>query len=165
MGKLAREYLPSADSIQTACKVEDYVSGEMHIRNFCLKELSNAIVFGMSKKFYGLAAVATLFSHLKFNGASGIRPNGIKFKLATCDDSMIIDSFSAKNLELVKSLTYEREGPTLLSFLKKTKTSMGFRFLRAQIMQPCTSQEAIISRQELIKGCQYHCYVMSFSCH
>ncbi len=64
---------------------------------------------------------------------------------------MILDRQAQRSLELVSSLSGQKNGPTLLSCIDQTLTSMGGRALYQWIIRPLLNAEEILKRQESIQ--------------
>ncbi|KAJ3377261.1 MutS protein msh4 [Lobulomyces angularis] len=73
----------------------------------------------------------------------------IKFKYQTIDGLMMIDSLTAKNLELVSNIS-DYKGPTLFSTLNHCMTPMGPRLLRMNILQPLNDEATIEARLDAV---------------
>ena len=65
--------------------------------------------------------------------------------------SMIIDSSTNRNLELLETLREKQKKGSLLWVLDKTRTAMGARLLRSWIEQPLIDQKAIHARQDAVE--------------
>ncbi len=65
--------------------------------------------------------------------------------------SMQLDPSTIRNLELVRPLSEDRRGPTLLSVLDRTVTAMGSRLLRQWIVRPLLDTGPIQSRLESVE--------------
>ncbi|MEJ2230860.1 MAG: DNA mismatch repair protein MutS [Nitrospirales bacterium] len=67
------------------------------------------------------------------------------------EHEMQLDQTTLRNLEILKPVSEQRQSPTLLTTLDKTKTPMGTRLLRQWIVRPLTQVAAIQLRQEAVK--------------
>ncbi len=67
------------------------------------------------------------------------------------EHEMQLDQTTLRNLEVLKPVSEQRQSPTLLTTLDKTKTPMGTRLLRQWIVRPLTQVTAIQLRQEAVK--------------
>jgi DNA mismatch repair protein MutS len=65
--------------------------------------------------------------------------------------SMQLDPSTIRNLELVRPLSEDRRGPTLLSVLDRTVTAMGSRLLRQWIVRPLLDTGPIQGRLESVE--------------
>jgi len=63
---------------------------------------------------------------------------------------MYIDRLTARNLELLHSLSGQKESPTLFSIVDRTVTSMGSRLLRQWISRPLLDLHSIQARQKAV---------------
>jgi DNA mismatch repair protein MutS len=64
--------------------------------------------------------------------------------------AMHLDTATIRNLELLKSLSEDRQDATLLAVLEKTVTAMGSRLLREWIVRPLLHPAAIQARHEAV---------------
>ncbi|MCA9498106.1 MAG: DNA mismatch repair protein MutS [Nitrospira sp.] len=67
------------------------------------------------------------------------------------EHEMQLDQTTLRNLEVLKPVSEQRQSPTLLTTLDKTKTPMGTRLLRQWIVRPLTQVTSIQLRQEAVK--------------
>ncbi len=70
--------------------------------------------------------------------------------LYTAGDRLVLDDAAVRNLELVRTLDGERRG-SVLDLLDETKTPMGARALRSQLLEPLTDVERIRRRHDAIE--------------
>ena len=70
--------------------------------------------------------------------------------LYTAGDRLVLDDAAVRNLELVRTLDGERRG-SLLHLLDETKTPMGARALRSQLLEPLTDIERIRRRHDAVE--------------
>lgn len=68
----------------------------------------------------------------------------------TAGDRLVLDDAAVRNLELVRTLDGERRG-SLLELLDETKTPMGARTLRSQLLEPLTDIERIRRRHDAVE--------------
>ena len=65
-------------------------------------------------------------------------------------DSMLMDTATQRNLELISSLRDSGSEGTLLSVMDRTYTPMGARFMRQAITRPLISVDAVLARQKTV---------------
>ena len=70
--------------------------------------------------------------------------------LYAAGDRLVLDDAAVRNLELVRTLDGERRG-SLLDLLDETKTPMGARALRSQLLEPLTDIERIRRRHDAVE--------------
>jgi DNA mismatch repair protein MutS len=105
--------------------------------------------FGFDDAEAGTGAAGALLGYLKELKGTGLSQI---FKLARyrqCD-FLFMDDTTIRNLELTRSIRTGTEESSLLENLKRTETSMGLRFLRANLLRPLTRPEAIRARHEAV---------------
>lgn len=68
---------------------------------------------------------------------------------------MMIDTETARNLELVGNMKNKKSKNSLFGILNHTYTSMAARLLRANILAPITSQNMVNIRLDAVEG-GYH---------
>ena len=66
-------------------------------------------------------------------------------------DYLLIDESTKQNLELLKTLSGEKSGPTLLSVLDRTETAMGGRLLKNWINYPLINTDLIYARLNAVE--------------
>ncbi len=97
-----------------------------------------------------ICSAGALISYLKLTQKhSLININSIAIKNSS--ESMMLDTNTIRNLELIKTIRDNKKYGTLLWLLDKTKTSMGARLLNSWILSPLNSAEAIRYRLEGVK--------------
>ncbi|KAJ1497639.1 MutS protein msh4 [Coelomomyces lativittatus] len=74
----------------------------------------------------------------------------VNFHLEPISGTMMIDTFTARTLELVRSTLPAQSKTTLFDTLNFTKTMMGARLLRWTILQPLTDLETIENRLDAV---------------
>lgn len=94
-------------------------------------------------RYYALASVAALFSHVA--GAMQMAPRSICFQVQQPESFMLVDQQTAKALELVAPIG-PKNSATLLSAIDRTRTLMGRRFLKNSILQPLREEALILER-------------------
>ena len=65
--------------------------------------------------------------------------------------NLILDSMTLRNLEIVKNVRDDGENYSLISILDKTKTSMGSRLLRNQLLRPLVDPKSIHRRLSAVE--------------
>ncbi|MFL6415273.1 MAG: DNA mismatch repair protein MutS [Bryobacteraceae bacterium] len=141
---------PSARCLETPAEpwhfAGDY-AGRLILENFRLLSLDGC---GLGNRALATSAAGALLQYLRDTQKSALgHLNPPTFYQR--HDSMVIDSASIRNLELVDPLFAgeSREG-TLISVLDKTETGMGGRLLRRRILTPSCHLEEIEKRLDTV---------------
>ena len=67
------------------------------------------------------------------------------------DEFMMLDSFTIKNLEIFNSISNQNSKGTLFASINNTKTPMGARLLRNQLVKPLTNKKYINQRLSYVE--------------
>ncbi|XP_031824721.1 mutS protein homolog 4 [Sarcophilus harrisii] len=124
--------------------------GLEYIEQLCAAELST-VLMEVQSKYYSLAAVAALLKYMEFIQNSVYAPKSLKVCFQGSEKTVMIDSSSAQNLELLVNNHDYRSGHTLFGVLNYTKTPGGSRRLRSNILEPLTDVETINMRLDCVE--------------
>uniref|UniRef100_A0A7N6AI53 DNA mismatch repair protein n=1 Tax=Anabas testudineus TaxID=64144 RepID=A0A7N6AI53_ANATE len=116
------------------------------------------VIFGLfawficlQAKYYCLATAAALLKYLEFIQNSVYAAKSLKVIFKGSEQTAMIDSASATNLELVVNNRDHRSEHTLLGVLNHTKTPGGARRLRSNILEPLLDVDTINIRLDTIQ--------------
>ncbi|CAM5162316.1 unnamed protein product [Natator depressus] len=124
--------------------------GLEYIEQLCTSEFST-VLMEVQSKYYCLAAVAALLKYVEFIQNSVYAPKSLKVCFQGSEQTAMIDSSSAQNLELLTNNRDSRNGHTLFGVLNYTKTPGGSRRLRSNILEPLVDAETINTRLDCIQ--------------
>ncbi|XP_053549161.1 mutS protein homolog 4 [Bombina bombina] len=124
--------------------------GLEYIEQLCVPEFS-AVVMEVQSKYYCLAAVAALLKYVEFTQNSVYAPKSLKFRFQGSEQTAMIDSKSAQDLELLVNNRDSRNGHTLYGVLNYTKTPGGSRKLRSNVLEPLIDLETINTRLDCVQ--------------
>ncbi|KAG8132557.1 hypothetical protein E2320_010399 [Naja naja] len=124
--------------------------GLEYIEQLCTPEFST-VLMEVQSKYYCLAAVAALLKYVEFIQNSVYAPKSLKIRFHGSEQTAMIDSTSALNLELITNNRDPRKGHTLFSILNYTKTSGGSRRLRSNILEPLIDADSINTRLDSVQ--------------
>lgn len=127
-------------------KIFNMENGLRDIIRLCCPSFSS-VEMEVKQKYYGLASVAALISHLETSRDIKFTDGAVKVVCESAGETAIIDQTTVKNLELLDA---DKNGGSLYSFLNYTYTKNGARMLRASIIEPSIQLETIILRQDCI---------------
>ncbi|MFQ5606871.1 MAG: DNA mismatch repair protein MutS, partial [Candidatus Zixiibacteriota bacterium] len=124
----------------------DPQSGAEEMRRFF--DVTSLEGFGVSESDMSVGAAAAIVRYLKDNQRQNLghitRLSAIK-----AGEFMELDQSSARNLELVESLS-KTDGPSLFAAVNRTLTSPGARRLRRNLLAPFCKRDTILRRQSAI---------------
>ncbi len=124
----------------------------VHYANEILKKQFShtAKDLGIEEKTYGtIASGALLFYIYKLQKLDLSHINTLEY--LNLQSSMIIDSMSLRNLEVVESLFSKDISKTLFGIINKTKTPAGSRLLKKQLVSPLIDEKKIEQRLEAVE--------------
>ncbi|XP_076014607.1 mutS protein homolog 4 [Genypterus blacodes] len=124
--------------------------GLEYIQQLCAPEYST-VLMEVQAKYYCLAAAAALLKYLEFIQNSVYAAKSVKVSFKGSEQTAMIDSGSATNLELVVNNRDHRSDHTLLGVLNYTKTPGGGRRLRSNILEPLLDVDTINIRLDTIQ--------------
>ncbi|KAM6960506.1 mutS protein homolog 4 [Aplochiton taeniatus] len=124
--------------------------GLEYIQQLCAPEF-NTVLMEVQNKYYCLAAAAALLKYFEFIQNSIYAAKSLKVSFRGSEQTAMIDSASASNLELVVNNRDHRSAHTLLGVLNYTKTPGGGRRLRSNILEPLLDVDTINIRLDTIQ--------------
>ncbi|XP_073400919.1 mutS protein homolog 4 isoform X1 [Dendrobates tinctorius] len=124
--------------------------GLEYIEQLCAPEFST-VLMEIKSKYYCLAAVAALLKYVEFIQNAVYAPKSLKFQFQGSEQTAMIDSASAQNLELLVNSRDVRNNHTLYGVLNNTKTPGGSRRLRSNILEPLIDLETINTRLDCVQ--------------
>ncbi|XP_040264757.1 mutS protein homolog 4 [Bufo bufo] len=124
--------------------------GLEYIEQLCAPEFST-VLMEIKSKYYCLAAVAALLKYVEFIQNSVYAPKSMKIRFHGSEQTAMIDSASAQNLELLVNNRDSRNNHTLFGVLNNTKTPGGSRRLRSNILEPLIDLETINTRLDCVQ--------------
>ena len=112
------------------------------LEHFKVKSLKG---FGCEHLFLGISAAGALMQHMKSNLISNLQ-HVSKISPILKDDTMGLDTFTVKNLEIFNSLSGQGQQGTLIDSIDCTLTAGGGRLLRNWLINPIIKLNRINSR-------------------
>ncbi len=104
--------------------------------------------FGAGEQTSSIAAAGSIFNYVQETRRGNLR-HITRLSVIDATGAIVIDANSRRNLELVSSLSGNRQH-SLLAVINKTRTSMGSRALRRWLNQPLRSHQILTTRLNLL---------------
>ncbi|KAL0938419.1 DNA mismatch repair protein [Colletotrichum truncatum] len=108
------------------------------------REDAAAIKVALNGSYYATCSFAAAISFLETQYSLRIFPNSLRVRYQPCEDTMMIDVSTIISIEILQNLGNPRSKDSLLGLLKQTRTPMGARLLRSNLLQPSTLKELFI---------------------
>ncbi|KAF8508765.1 muts domain V-domain-containing protein [Gautieria morchelliformis] len=137
------------------------IAGLDFIHQLCVdNEDRTATLVSVSNKYYALSAAAALFKHMETRLNTIYAARSLRITYTPVEGTMMIDTETAKNLELVGNMTRKKSSHSLfgrvhssvsLFTLDYTYTPMAGRLLRVNLLAPITVQSSIDARLDVVE--------------
>ncbi|KAI8393427.1 muts domain V-domain-containing protein [Radiomyces spectabilis] len=115
-----------------------------------LKKDVTPLLMTLSSRLRCLESACAVFSYCAETENITFEENTVKLIYEAAQECMLIDTVTARNLELVSSID-GRKSDSLFGVMDQTVTPMGARFLRANILQPSNHIETITDRLDAVQ--------------
>ncbi|KAM4724327.1 mutS protein homolog 4 [Anableps anableps] len=148
--KLITENFPGVNLTAIQRKYYNEKKGLEYIQQLCAPEFGT-VLMEVQAKYYCLATAAALLKYLEFIQSSFYAAKSLKVIFKGSEQTAMIDSASAANLELVVNNRDHKSDYTLLGVLNYTKTPGGARRLRSNILEPLLDVDTINTRLDAIQ--------------
>uniref|UniRef100_L2GDC7 DNA mismatch repair protein MSH3 n=1 Tax=Colletotrichum fructicola (strain Nara gc5) TaxID=1213859 RepID=L2GDC7_COLFN len=117
----------------------------MHRVNTCaFREDAESIKVALEGSFYATCSFAAAVSFIEDHYAIRVFPNSLRVRFQSSEDTMMIDVSTILSLEILQNLRKPQSKDNLVGLLNQTKTPMGSRVLRSNLLQPSTLKEAYL---------------------
>ncbi|XP_072545639.1 mutS protein homolog 4 [Salminus brasiliensis] len=146
---LITENFPSVSFTAIQRKYFNERKGLEYIQQLCAPEFST-VLMEVQSKYYCLASASALLKYFEFIQNSVYAPKSLKVSFTGSEQTTMIDSVSAKNLELVIN-NRDQSDHTLFGVLNYTKTPGGGRRLCSNILEPLLDVDTISTRLDTIQ--------------
>ncbi|XP_075688973.1 mutS protein homolog 4 isoform X3 [Rhinoderma darwinii] len=150
MFRLINENFKDVSFTTVQRKYFNETKGLEYIEQLCAPEFST-VLMEIKSKYYCLAAVAALLKYVEFIQNFVYAPKSLKIRFQGSEQTAMIDSASAQNLELLVNNRDSRNNHTLFGVLNNTKTPGGSRRLRSNILEPLIDLETINTRLDCVQ--------------
>ncbi|KFH69849.1 hypothetical protein MVEG_04653 [Podila verticillata NRRL 6337] len=151
LAKAIQENFPGSTITAISRRFFSDRAGTEYVQRYILPEQATSFMLGIASKYFCLSATAAAMKHMEESRNSVFINHSVQFKYRGCRESMLVDSGTARNLELTVNLSSQGHQGTLFGVLNQTLTSMGNRLLRTNILQPSKDKRAITSRLDSVE--------------
>ncbi|KAI0324451.1 hypothetical protein GY45DRAFT_1375540 [Cubamyces sp. BRFM 1775] len=110
-----------------------------------------ATLVAVSNKYYALSAASALFKHAELRLNIRFVSSSLLIRYTQVEGTLLVDSDTARNLELVGNLSARKSAHSLFGLLNHTFTPMGARLLRTNILAPITAKAALEARLDVVE--------------
>jgi DNA mismatch repair protein MSH4 len=110
----------------------------------------STVVQVVTQKYYCLAAAAALLHYVELSQSIIFSPKSMKVEFQGSDNTCMIDSKTAQNLELLHNAHKPVSSHSVLGMLGNCRTPGGARLLRMHILQPPCDLKLIQQRLDCV---------------
>ncbi|KAI9139759.1 DNA mismatch repair protein Msh4 [Paraphysoderma sedebokerense] len=125
-------------------------TGMSLIQKYGLEEYVTSLQLALESKYLCLATAAAALKYIEATESISFSARSMRFRYQTIEGSMMMDTATAKNLELVSNLSNPKSKGSLFGVLNETKTKMGLRMLRTNILQPSVDEGTLNTRLDAV---------------
>ncbi|KAH7103198.1 muts domain V-domain-containing protein [Auriculariales sp. MPI-PUGE-AT-0066] len=127
-------------------------AGHDFINQLCADDEDRAaILVAVATKFYALSATSALFKFTEIKLNCCYASHSLRFEYVSPDGTMLIDTETARNLELVANMTWKKSSHSLYGLLNHTTTPMAARLLRVNLLAPLTVASSLEARLDAVE--------------
>jgi DNA mismatch repair protein MSH4 len=123
--------------------------GLQYIKQLCVPEY-NTVEMEVASKYYCLAAAAALLKYVEFIQNMVYAAASLKVVFRGSEQTTMIDTTTVKNLEILVNSRDSKSPQCLFGVLNHTKTALGARLLRSNLLQPPSDVETISLRLDCV---------------
>lgn len=123
--------------------------GFSKLESLCNSDYKN-ILSEIEKKYLSIASANALFEYIEYGQGISFFPKTLKINHQESKGFMSINSYGISSLEILTNLKTGDSKNTLFSILNFTKTPMGKRLLKNNLLQPLTDIDTINMRLDCI---------------
>ncbi|KAG8891086.1 MutS protein msh4 [Tulasnella sp. 332] len=109
----------------------------------------------LANKYYALSAASALFNYADTKLNCIFAPQSLRIRYRGVEGTMMIDTDTAANLELLSNRMNPKSRHSLFGLLNHSFTPMAARLLRVNILAPITVQSSIDARLDSVEGALY----------
>lgn len=141
-----REEFPDVTVQPFARRYFNEEDGEAFVTQLALDNSERAgLLLTLHDKYYAKQATAAVFKYIEGSMGTVYSSHSLHIKYAPIEGSMMIDTETTRNLEIVASISGQKNY-TLFGLLNSTFTPQGARLLRTTLLSPLTSSSAVDAR-------------------
>jgi DNA mismatch repair protein MSH4 len=159
---LIEEHVAGVPLVPTERKYWSETAGLDYVKELSFKEDAEATKVATEGSFYATSSFAAVsapgrrnlgrhpdqvktMKYLELECQYRIVPHSLRIRYQPSEDTMMIDVSAIQSLELIQNLRNSKSQDCLYGLLNRTRTPMGARMLRNNILQPPTLADAFMT--------------------
>ncbi|CCF40531.1 DNA mismatch repair protein [Colletotrichum higginsianum] len=138
------EHMPDTKIIPFDRRHWSEVEGLDHIQTLAFREDAEAVKVAVEGSFFATCSFSAAVEFLEVEFSLRIIPNSLRVRYQPSEDTMMIDVSAIISLEILQNLRASKSKDSLFGILKHTRTPMGSRVLRSNLLQPSTLKDSYL---------------------
>ncbi|KAI3392946.1 hypothetical protein diail_4963 [Diaporthe ilicicola] len=138
------EELPGVPIVPLDRKYWSETAGLEFIQGLAFREDVEAIKVAIEGNFYATCSFSAAMKYLELEFSLRISSHSLRIKYQPSEESMMISLPTIQSLELIQNLQNPSSKACLFGLLNQTRTPMGKRMLRSNILQPSTQTDGVL---------------------
>ncbi|KAK2014540.1 muts domain V [Colletotrichum eremochloae] len=138
------EHMPDAKIVPFDRKQWSEVEGLKYIQTLAFREDAEAVKVAIGGSFFATCSFSAAMKFLELEFSLRIIPHSLRIRYQPSEDTMMIDVSAIMSLEILQNLRNPKSKDSLFGIIKHTRTPMGSRVLRSNLLQPSTLKDSYI---------------------
>ncbi|KAK2049085.1 muts domain V [Colletotrichum somersetense] len=138
------EHMPDSKIIPFDRKHWSEMEGLNYIQNLAFREDAEAVKVAIGGSFFATCSFSAAMKFVEHEFSFRIIPHSLRIRYQPSEDTMMIDVSAIISLEILQNLRDPRSKDSLFGILKHTRTPMGSRVLRSNLLQPSTLKDSYL---------------------
>ncbi|TQN72816.1 MutS protein-like protein 4, partial [Colletotrichum shisoi] len=138
------EHMPDTKIIPFDRRHWSEVEGLDRIQTLAFREDAEAVKVAIEGSFFATCSFSAAVEFLEVEFSLRIIPNSLRVRYQPSEDTMMIDVSAIISLEILQNLRASKSKDSLFGILKHTRTPMGSRVLRSNLLQPSTLKDSYL---------------------
>lgn len=148
---LIEEHFPGAKIVETPRRQFSQEAERELVLGYAFRSEREALGYELIDKYFMVSAASALLQHVKSVFESSFNMKQLRIKIQASENSMVLNTRTVKSLEVIHNSFDKTLGMSLYKLMNYTKTSMGARVLRSNLLQPLTREDILILRQDAVE--------------
>ncbi|EFQ33884.1 MutS domain V [Colletotrichum graminicola M1.001] len=138
------EHMPDTRIIPFDRKHWSEVGGLEYIQTLAFREDAEAVKVAIGGSFFATCSFSAAIKFVELEFSLSIIPHSLRIRYQPSEDTMMIDVSAIISLEILQNLRDSKSKDSLFGILKQTRTPMGSRVLRSNLLQPSTLKDSYL---------------------
>ncbi|KAK1987304.1 muts domain V [Colletotrichum cereale] len=138
------EHMPDSKIIPFDRKHWSEIQGLDYIQTLAFREDAEAVKVAIGGSFFATCSFSAAMKFVELEFSLRIIAHSLRIRYQPSEDTMMIDVSAIMSLEILQNLRDSKSKDSLFGVVKNTRTPMGSRVLRSNLLQPSTLKDAYL---------------------